>query len=113
MGMECETCGAVNAAVDKIKREQRKSSNKRLVIVCCAVILCVMTVCLCALGCSAVQSQQETILEQQHALNTQYAALLDYVAGAETMSKTAEVDEGSSAVAEENSTTAESVIIIS
>ena len=56
----------------------------------------------------AIWAQQETIREQQYALNSQYASLLDYVAGAEIITESAE---GGTAIVGDDNTTAGGDII--
>lgn len=74
---------ALAAAAEHIRGQRQKSINTKLVIASLTVILVVAIVCATVLGCTAITSQQETIREQQYALNMQYAGLLDMLYGAE------------------------------
>jgi len=98
---------AIVDAAKKIKAEKSKNGTKKLVIICGTVVICVLLASLAVLGCFMIQAQQETIREQQYALNMQYASLMEYVAGAEITTETAEADgDGSISVAGDGNTTA-------
>lgn len=103
-----DTCeAAMKDAAKKIKTEKAKNGTKKLVIICGTVVVCVLLCSLAVLGCFAIQAQQETIREQQYALNMQYASLMEYVSGAEITTETAEADgDGSIAVTGDGNTTA-------
>lgn len=106
MGMDTREAAIVDAA-KKIKAEKSKNGTKKLVIICGTVVICVLLASLAVLGCFMIQAQQETIREQQYALNMQYASLMEYVAGAEITTETAEADgDGSISVAGDGNTTA-------
>ena len=105
--MSCENCGAVHSATERIKNDKRNHERKKLLTVCLSVLLGVAMVCGTFLACYAIKQQQETIREQQYALNMQYASLMEYVAGAEITTETAEADgDGSISVAGDGNTTA-------
>lgn len=104
--MDAREAAIVDAA-KKIKAEKSKNGTKKLVIICGTVVICVLLASLAVLGCFMIQAQQETIREQQYALNMQYASLMEYVAGAEITTETAEADgDGSISVAGDGNTTA-------
>lgn len=111
MGMDtCEA--AIMDAAKKIKAEKSKNGTKKLVIICGTVIICVLLASLAVFGCFTVHAQQETIREQQYALNMQYSSLMEYVSGAEITAETAEAEgDGSVAVAGDGNTTAGGDII--
>lgn len=68
------TGAAIRDAAQRIRVEKSKNAHKKLLIVCGTVIVCVLLVCLTMMACVAVWSQQETIREQQYALNAQCSA---------------------------------------
>ena len=103
-----ETGAAIRDAAQRIRVEKSKNAHKKLLILCGTVTLCVLLVCLTVLACVATWSQQETIREQQYALNSQYASLLDYVSGAEIITESAE---GGTAIVGDDNTTAGGDII--
>lgn len=70
--MSCTNCGAVQDATNRIQKDKRAHELKKLIIVCMAVVLVVLCICGTVLGCYTIKTQQETILEQQYALNMQY-----------------------------------------
>lgn len=86
--MNCSHCGAVEDAASRIQKDKRSHERNKLVIVCVTLLLAVTIVCGTVLGCFAVYKQQETIIEQQHALNMQYASLMEYLANAEVTTET-------------------------
>lgn len=107
--MSCENCGAVHSATDRIENDKRNHERKKLLTVCLSVVLGVALVCGTFLACYAIKQQQDTIREQQYALNMQYASLMEYIAGAEitTSEYSAEADgDGSISVAGDGNTTA-------
>lgn len=105
--MGCESCGAVKDATTRIQKDKRAHELKKLLIICEAIVLAIACICGTVLGCYTIKKQQETIIEQQYALNMQYAQLMEYVAGAEITESTAEADgDGSIAVAGDGNTTA-------
>lgn len=75
--------GAIEAATEHIKEQRNKVKLLRLRTYCLTCVLCVLVVCASAVGCFAIYSQHQTIVEQQYALNMQYASLMEYVAGAD------------------------------
>lgn len=79
---------AIDAAAQHIREQRRRNANARLSAVCLTVLLCVAILCATALGLHAISAQQKVILEQQYALNMQYAGLLDYLKSAEITSET-------------------------
>lgn len=100
--MACSNCSgkdiknaeseAIGSAAKYIKRQNAKIFNLRLVICCLTLLLTVAMICATVLGVTAICKQQETILEQQYALNMQYAGLLDYISGAEITTTTETID---------------------
>lgn len=101
--MSCESCGAVKDATARIQKDKRAHELKKMLVVCGAVVLVVACICGTVLGCYTIKKQQETIIEQQYALNMQYAQLMEYVSGAEitTETNTADAGDGGTAVAGE------------
>lgn len=97
--MSCETCGAVKSATERIRKDKQLHERKKLLTVCITVLLAVAMVCGTVLGCYTVKKQQETIVEQQYALNLQYAQLMEYVAGAEVTTTTETIDGSDGGVA--------------
>lgn len=98
---------ALNAATEHIRGQRKKAENYKLKIVCLTVALCVAMICASMIGCFAIYSQQQTIIEQQYALNMQYAGLMDLLSGAEvteTTTNEADSGDGGTAVAGENNT---------
>lgn len=108
--MGCETCGAVKDATNRIQKDKRAHELKKLALVCLTVVLVTAIVCATVLGVTTVREQQSTILEQQYALNMQYAGLLEYIAGAEVTTETttheADAGDGGTAVAGDGNTIA-------
>ena len=106
--MDCNNCGAALDAANQIKKEKRAHELKRLAIICGSMFLCVVAVCASVLGCIAIKEQQNTILEQQYALNMQYSGLLDLLSRIEvTTVQESEADgDGSIAISGDNNITA-------
>lgn len=77
---------ALNAATEHIREQRKKSENMRLKIKCLTAVICVLIVTLGVVVCFAINAQQETIREQQYAMNMQYAQLMEYIANAEVTS---------------------------
>lgn len=107
--MNCGNCGAVRDATDRIQKDKRAHELKKLSLACLTAVLVVACVCATVLGMFTIRKQQETIIEQQYALNMQYAQLLEYVSGAEITTETetyeADAGDGGTAVAGNNNTT--------
>ena len=100
---------ALNAATEHIRGQRKKAENYKLKIVCLTVALCVAMICASVIGCFAIYSQQQTIIEQQYALNMQYAGLMDLLSGAEVVTEEYQSNadgDGSISVAGNNNTTA-------
>ena len=97
--MGCENCGAVQDATKRIQKDKRTHELKKLLIVCGAVVLVVACICGTILGMYTVKTQQETIIEQQYALNMQYAGLLDLMSGAEITSEYVDTGDGDNGTA--------------
>lgn len=85
---------ALEAAAEHIRQQRNRNANSRLVAVCLTCLLVVAMICATVLGCAAIMAQQETIREQQYALNMQYAGLCDLLYGAEIMTETVDAGEG-------------------
>lgn len=100
---------AIEAATKHIRnqREENRLANAKVCLL--AALACTLAVCFATVACFAIYQQQETIREQQYALNAQYAQLMEYVSGAEvttvTESYEASADDGGTAVAGNNNTT--------
>lgn len=93
---------ALSAATEHIRAQRKRNENSRIIAVCLTCLLIVAIICATVLGCNAIMAQQETIREQQYALNMQYAGLCDLLYGAEIVTEeyTAESDgDGSISVA--------------
>lgn len=98
---------AIEAATNHIKNQREDNQRVKIKMYCLTAIACVLIVCAATVACFTIAAQQETIREQQYALNMQYAGLLDYVAGAEITTTTAEADgDGSISVAGNGNITA-------
>lgn len=102
---------AIDAATQHIREQRKANENMRIKVYCLTVLLIVAMVCATVIACFSIYSQQQTIIEQQYALNMQYSGLLDYVAGAEVTTTTSKYDaqadgEGSIAVAGDGNITA-------
>lgn len=80
--MSCENCGVVKDATNRIQKDKRAHELKKRGLVCATIVLVVACICATIVGVYAIQEQQETIREQQYALNMQYASLMEYVSGA-------------------------------
>lgn len=100
---------ALKSAADHIKGQWQKNRMLSLKSYCLTIFVSVLMVCLTTIACFAIYQQQETIREQQYALNAQYAQLMEYVSGAEvttvTESYEASADDGGTAVLGDNNTT--------
>lgn len=110
---EMNTMKAANAAIEAATehiREQRKTTkNLKIKVYCLTALLIVAMICAAVVACFAIYAQQQTIIEQQYALNMQYSSLADLLYGAEitTSEYTAQSDgDGSISVAGDNNTTA-------
>lgn len=93
--MDCGTCkGAIEDATYRIQKDKMAYEHKRLLTICLTTIVAVAMVCGAVVGCYTIKKQQETIIEQQYALNMQYASLMEYLAGAEISTETIDGGEG-------------------
>lgn len=100
---------ALGAATEHIRQQRKQNEHYRLKIIFLTVALCVAMVCASVIGCFAIYSQQHTIIEQQYALNMQYAGLMDLLSGAEVVTEEYQSNadgDGSISVAGNNNTTA-------
>lgn len=100
---------AIKQAAEEIRAQGQKNKLMSAKVYCLSLVVSVLLACLAAIACFAIYQQQETIREQQYALNAQYAQLMEYVSGAEittvTESYEASADDGSTAVLGDNNTT--------
>ena len=100
---------ALKSAAEHIKGQWQKNRMLSLKSYCLTIFVSVLMVCFTTIACFAIYQQQETIREQQYALNAQYAQLMEYVSGAEVTTVTeryeANADNGSAAVLGDNNTT--------
>lgn len=99
---------ALTAAADHIRGQREDLAKYRLRTICVTAIACVMIVCATSLACVSIKAQQQTIVEQQYAINAQYAQLAGLLDGAEVTASeyTAEADgDGSISVAGEGNIT--------
>lgn len=92
---------AIAAAAEHIREQRKKNAHLRLIICCLTILLIVAMICATVLGVTAICKQQQVIIEQQYALNMQYASLLDLMSGAEitTETHTADSEGGGIAIA--------------
>lgn len=95
--MSCEGCKGVESevmysAADHIKNQRKKIEIDRLKIICLTAFASVAVICAAVVACFAIYTQQQTIIEQQCALNMQYAALTDLLSGAEITTETENID---------------------
>lgn len=74
---------ALKSATKRIKKDKESARTKNVVIVCASAILCTLIVCLTVLGVYTIKSQHDIIIEQQYALNMQFAGLLDWLESSE------------------------------
>lgn len=86
--------GAMKSAEEIMRIRKRQFELAKFKYGCICVVLSVALICACVLGCFAIVTQQRTILEQQYALNMQYASLTDLLSGAEITTTTNEADSG-------------------
>ena len=97
---------ALEAAAQHIRQQRTRNANSRLIAVCLTCLLVIAMICATVLGCTAIMAQQETIREQQYALNMQYAGLCDLLYGAEIVteeySSEATADDGGTAIVCDN-----------
>lgn len=99
----------IRVATEKIQQQRATQQLSRFKMACITVVVCLVLVCATVLGCYAIFQQQQTIREQQYALNLQYSQLSNLLSGAEIVSETtsAEADgDGSIAVAGDGNITA-------
>lgn len=89
---------ALEAAAAHIRGQRTDLGKYRFKAICFTVAACVALVCAAVVACFAIHTQQQTIIEQQYALNMQYAQLTDLLSGAE-VTTTEEVIDGSNGVA--------------
>lgn len=85
---------AIAAATQHIRDQRQRMANAKAITVCVTVLLAIAMVCGTVAACYSIHEQQNTIIEQQYALNMQYAQLMEYVAGAEITESTNEADAG-------------------
>lgn len=90
---------AIAAAAEHIREQRKKNAHLRLIICCLTVLLIVAMICATVLGVTAICKQQQTIIEQQYALNMQYAGLLDLMSGAEITSEYVDTGDGDNGTA--------------
>lgn len=83
---------AIAAAAEYIREQRKKNANTRVIAYCLTLLLIVAMICATVLGVTAICKQQQTIIEQQYALNMQYAGLLDLMSGAEITTETHTAD---------------------
>lgn len=97
---------AIEAATQHIKGQREENRMAKIKLYCMTTIACVMIFCAAVVACFTIHTQHQTIIEQQYALNMQYASLMEYIAGAEvtTETNTADADDGGTAVAGDSNT---------
>lgn len=90
---------AIEAATQHIREQRKANENMKIKVYCLTALLIVAMVCATVIACFYIYAQQQTIIEQQYALNMQYAGLLDYVSGAEITEETNTADSGDGGIA--------------
>ena len=85
---------AIEAATQHIRQQRQKNQNIKVIACCLTILFSVLIICATVLGYHAITKQQEVIIEQQYALNMQYAGLLDYISGAEIITETVDTGDG-------------------
>ena len=90
---------AIAAAAEYIREQRKKNANMRVITYCLTLLLIVAMICATVLGVTAICKQQQTIIEQQYALNMQYAGLLDLMSGATITSETVDTGDGDNGTA--------------
>lgn len=90
---------ALETAAQHIRGQREANQTSKVKMYCLTVFACVLVICAAALAGFAIYSQQQTIVEQQYALNMQYAQLMEYVANAEVTTTTETIDGGGGGVA--------------
>lgn len=74
---------AIEAATEHIKGQREANKMTKVKLYCLTAVVCVLLVCAATVACFSIHAQQQTIIEQQYALNMQYASLADLLNGAE------------------------------
>lgn len=90
---------AIEAAAAHIKNQRSDNRMARLRLYCLTIFACVLVLGASVIACFAIHSQQQTIIEQQYALNMQYAGLLEYIANSEVTTTTETIDSSGGGVA--------------
>ena len=94
---------AIEAATDHIKGQRESLRITKIKMYCIIAFACVAIICASIVACFAIYTQQQTIIEQQYALNMQYAGLLDYISNAEITTEYADSgDDGTAIVGDGN-----------
>lgn len=83
---------AIKAATEHIRNQRISVASQKMKSILIGIVACVLFVCLTVVSCFAIYSQNMVIIEQQYALNAQYAGILDVINGAEI---TTEIVDGS------------------
>lgn len=98
---------ALKTASEYIRSQKYYSKRITLFAICATVLFLAAMVCGTILAFNAIDAQYNAIIEQQYALNMQYAGLLDYISAAEITTSYAEADgDGSISVAGDGNYTA-------
>lgn len=90
---------AIEAATQHIKGQREENRMAKIKLYCMTTIACVLIFCAAVVACFTIHTQHQTIIEQQYALNMQYAGLLDYVSSAEITREIAETGDGDTGTA--------------
>lgn len=85
---------AIDAAKEHIKEQRSYLEHMKFRTRCMTVLLAIAIVAFTVLGIFMVYAQQQTIREQQYALNMQYAELMEYIANAEVTTEVIDGGEG-------------------
>lgn len=89
---------AIEAATKHIKGQREANRMAKLKLYCLTAFACVAVICAAVVACFTIHSQQMTIIEQQYALNMQYASLMEYVAGADVTTEFADSGDNGTAI---------------
>lgn len=76
---------AIETATEHIRAQRKVNHSNKVKIVCLTVVVCVIIVCTSILGGYSIYQQQQTIRDQQWALNSQYAQIMDYLRGVQVV----------------------------
>lgn len=94
---------------EEMKNRRERAERYKLMTICATVLIAVAMICGTFLGCWAIYHQNQVIIEQQYALNMQFASMSDLLYGAEIVTETttyeADSGENGTAIVGENTVT--------